>query len=1410
MSTTDGFVRRPRITPPRAPGGELNIQPPPDVPRVVPGGMLLKLLPVIMVVAVIGMLAMMFATGGRNILTNPLFMMFPLMMLMSMFGMFAAGGRGGGKKAAELNEERKDYFRYLAGLRTQVGDTSGAQRAALAWSHPDPRSIPDLIGTRRMWERRPADNDFAHVRVGLGTQRLATRLVPPETGPLEDLEPVSMVALRRFVRTHSVVHRLPTAVSLRGFPAINIEGVRQETRELLRAMVIELCAFHGPDHLRVAVVTADPAGEAWDWAKWLPHVGHPSLADAVGPMRMIFPTLADLETALATELADRGRFSRSAPPTPGRVHLVVIIDDGRVTGAERLVNDAGMEGVTVLDLTAPPDGLAARRGLQLVVSDGTVSARSAYGTEDFATMDALGIAECEAMARRLARYRLATAASLASLDSEATALDPGLPALLGIDDVSRFDTAVHWRGRTGRDRLRVPIGYTPSGGTVELDIKESAHGGTGPHGLCIGATGSGKSEFLRTLVVAMLATHSPAELNLVLVDFKGGATFLGLERSPHVAALITNLEQELAMVDRMKDALSGELNRRQEVLRAAGNFANVTEYEQARAAGAPLQPLPALFIVVDEFSELLAQKPDFAELFVAIGRLGRSLHIHLLLASQRLEEGKLRGLDSHLSYRIGLKTFSANESRSVLGVPDAYHLPSVPGSGYLKCDAGEPIRFNTCYVSGPYQPPADVRDTVTGVGDAPGLRGAMKMFTALPVPFDADDDASGLDTTGTNRVPPAASVGAGGSVLDQAAALLSAVPPASSPPSVPAPTASTPPASTPPASTATSDIPPEPAGVTAGTVSVPSLLQTLVGRIAGAGPSAHEVWLPPLDESPTVDGLIGDRDFSTPSAPGDLRVPVGIIDRPFDQRRDQHVLDLSGAAGNVAVVGGPQTGKSTAVRTLIVAAAATHTPEQVQFYCLDFGGGSLAGIAGLPHVGSVATRGDMDAVRRTVAEVTAVVRARELRFARLGIESMSDYRARRQDWMRTGRTGPDDPLADDPHGDVFLVLDGVGVLRGEMEFLEEQIGIIVSQGLSYGVHLIVTATRWAEVRPAMRDLIGSRLELRLGDAMDSELGRKAASQVPHNRPGRGLSPDGMHLLVALPRLDGDPSPATLPMGGQLALDTISLAYPDRRALPVRKLGTEISAARVAELVADAEIVLGPHQVAIGVGELELAPVILDFGVQPHFMAFADVEHGKSTLLKTIISGLVGGATPDQVKIVLIDYRRTMLGIITGDHLAGYASSGENATKMMHQLAAYFTKRLPPDDLTVDALKARSWWSGPDVYIVVDDYDMVATSSGNPLLPLIDLASHARDIGMHIVLARRSGGLGRALFDPVIGRLKDLSSDMLLMSGDRDEGYITGRTRMQRLVPGRGELVSRTRTQEMIQVATSDPTGPDTP
>ena len=323
--------------------------------------------------------------------------------------------------------------------------------------------------------------------------------------------------------------------------------------------------------------------------------------------------------------------------------------------------------------------------------------------------DQMDLASAEAFARRLAP--LHTVEGPVREDSLSRA--PELPDLLGLADVRSFDLDAAWQPRPQRDRLRVPVGIGDNGGPVLLDIKESAQQGMGPHGLVIGATGSGKSEFLRTLVLGLAMTHSTETLNMVLVDFKGGATFAGLSEMPHVSAVITNLENELTLVDRMQDALSGEMVRRQELLRGPGNYASLSDYEKARASGeADLDPLPSLFIVVDEFSEMLSAKPEFIDLFVAIGRLGRSLGMHLLLASQRLEEGRLRGLESHLSYRIGLRTFSA------LGVPRRPRRPRrlraaarSPGLGYLKPDQSTLLRFKAAYVSGP--PPRVGRGSVS-------------------------------------------------------------------------------------------------------------------------------------------------------------------------------------------------------------------------------------------------------------------------------------------------------------------------------------------------------------------------------------------------------------------------------------------------------------------------------------------------------------------------------------------------------------------------------------------------------------------------------------------------------------------------------------------------------------------------
>ena len=197
----------------------------------------------------------------------------------------ARGGRGGGSRAAEIDEDRKDYLRYLDQLRGEVYDTGDRQRRALEWNHPDPHLLWTLAGTDRMWERRVTDPDYCHVRVGSGSQRLATRLIAPETGPVEDLEPVAAIALRRFVRTHSVVPELPTSVSLRGFAAIGVGGSRSVARDLVRSMLLQLCTFHSPDQVRVAIVCGPDTAAEWEWTKWLPHTANPDVVDGVGAGR---------------------------------------------------------------------------------------------------------------------------------------------------------------------------------------------------------------------------------------------------------------------------------------------------------------------------------------------------------------------------------------------------------------------------------------------------------------------------------------------------------------------------------------------------------------------------------------------------------------------------------------------------------------------------------------------------------------------------------------------------------------------------------------------------------------------------------------------------------------------------------------------------------------------------------------------------------------------------------------------------------------------------------------------------------------------------------------------------------------------------------------------------------------------
>jgi S-DNA-T family DNA segregation ATPase FtsK/SpoIIIE len=867
-------------------------------------------------------------------------------------------------------------------------------------------------------------------------------------------------------------------------------------------------------------------------------------------------------------------------------------------------------------------------------------------------------------------------------------------ALYGIDDLSMPDLAHRWRERPLRERLRIPLGATRSGDPVMLDLKQAADGGMGPHGLVAGATGAGKSELLRTIVLGLALHHGPDQVNFLLVDSKKGATFAPLAGLPHLAGHVCDVDQDLYLLERLQDILAGEIDRRQRHLREAGPYLTIADYEQARTRGEPLAPLPELVIVIEEFGGLLSGTSTFGDMLVRIARLGRSLGIHLLLGTARPDEWRLRALDSYLSYRIVLRTFSPAESRLVLGTTDAYHLPRIPGYGYLRTAAATVTRFRTAYASGPTR---------------------------------SDSGSSGTEP------------------VDRPVA------------------------------------------------------ESLAVALAGHRAPVHRLWTDPLDEPPTVGMLLRHR--TPPPAsdrPGALRVPIGVIDVPRAHTRDVLAPDLSGGSGHLTIVGGPGSGKSTALRTLIMAGGATYTPEQVQFYCLDLGG-ALACLEDLPHVGSVAGRRDYDRVRRTVYEIAALAARREERFRELGITSMHEFRSRKARLARMSATEQAlEPISADEFGDVFLVVDGLDVVHQDYPALEQTIVGLATRGPLYGIHVVVTLAPWT--RLVLWDTVGTLIELRLGDPADSQLDRHAAGTVPPDRPGRGLGPDKLHLLIALPRLDSDTDPRQIAGGIDAAVRQLRTIYGPRRAPPLPLLPEKIPRTDVQQSALHAGLRQDAAHVVIGLGEKELSPVTFDFDAQQHLLAFADQGGGKTTLLYNIILGIIENSTREQARILLIDYRRSLLRVVDSTRVACCASA-TTVPDAVGTLCDVLTARIPGTEVDPDRMLDHPRWSGPEYYVIVDDYDLVVTDGDDPLEPLLEFLPMAHDVGLHVVLTRRASGVARALEGGLLGCLRDMSAATLLMSAPAEERKLFGgNLRTTTVRPGCGTLLGRNLDPELVQIA----------
>ncbi|THA33499.1 type VII secretion protein EccCa [Streptomyces sp. A1547] len=1318
MSTR--LIHRPArtIRPPAAPEARL-IEAPPNLPEGKAGNIAMSLLPVAGVMSSVVMMTVVrnsqFAALGA------------LILVVTVVGSLGLVLSQRGKAQRTRRVQREAYLAYLEDLREELAaeERERAQHADVL--NPPPYALYDIVrDPARLWERRRIDTDFLRVRVGTGEmpvrdlkigQQGSSVLTPPDRFMLNEASALSA----RF-RTGT---ELPLTVPLDRVGDISVVGPREDCLRVARALLVQTAAMHAPDDVAIALAVPGERLADWEWAKWMPHLLDTEQLDGPVAARRIAPSLEQLARRLGPELRRRASYAAevrrglSGKDALAMTSRLLVVADGHGEDAVELPrpDDAvGLRemGVTVLHLLEQRIQEPGHVGVRITVDGAQVlieDLREAEPISAHGTVDEAGIAFAEGLARMLAPLRL----SAESLIDAPLSGPVDFAELLGIDDVARLDLQRLWAPRGERAYLRVPIGISDSREPVLLDLKESSELGMGPHGLCVGATGSGKSELLRTLVLALVATHPPEDLALVLVDYKGGATFAPFADLPHVAGVITNLENQAGLVERVHASLAGEVKRRQQVLKDAGNVADIGDYAALRAARRPdLEPLPHLFVVIDEFGELLTAKPDFIDLFLSIGRIGRSIGVHLLLSSQRIEGGKLKGLDTYLSYRLGLRTFSADESRTVLDTTDAFHLPPLPGFGFLKVDTSHYERFKASYVSGAYRGPVQRADDE----DSGPLALEYEAFNTLSKP----DGQTPQETAARRRETG------------------------------------------------------------------PTELGVIVAQLEHAAPPVRRIWLPPLPDAIPLDAVagpldVGPRGMQLAKRRGRLTVPLGLLDDPTKQWQGQWYLDLTVAGGHAAIIGGPQSGKTTLLRTLVLSLALTHTPQEVGVYGLDLVGGGLQALAGLPHVGGIAGRSDRERAARTVEEVRNMLAAREELFRDYGIDSVEQLRT----LHAAGR------LPQLASAEIVLVIDGFGALRDDFEELDDAIADILKRGSGYGIHVVAAMLRWNDVRIATQSNFGTRVELRLNDPGESSIERKLAETLSADEPGRVLTDGKLFAQVALPRTDGLTDTSELGAVLERTARTVRATWSGESAQPVRVLPHVLEPHLLPGPVAE------PQRVPIGLDQTALAPVMLDlFAHDQHLLVMGDSECGKTSLLKTIAGGLIERYREDELVFAIMDPRRSLRGVVPEEFNGGYAYNTKMCAALAAGIATELERRLPDDSTSLEDLEPGSWGGGPRIVVLVDDYDVLTTAGQSPLAAFVPYIPSAVDIGLHFVLTRRVAGASRGMYEPLVQGLRESGASAVVMAGDRGEGQLFPGVYASQQPAGRGVLIRRGQSNRLIQ------------
>ncbi len=1251
---------------------------------------------------------------------------------------------------------------------------------------------------RRLWERRPTDEDFLHLRIGIGTLPSTVTI----TAPHPEVPDPRFQPVLNLEASYRWVPNVPITVDLKAGP-LGIAGPIALRNPLARALMAHLAVHHSPDEVHLLAIYSRQRAHEWAWLKWLPH-SHVlesstrlSLAnDSASAQEMLNQLMDDLNERY-NRLASR----RSDPASPDWPWLVLLVEDETLAAhhpaLQMLLSMESQnlhataiflsdrhatlpQGCATIAEVIPPDTVQIRRV--------GVAAEALAGKMDRSTPE-----DSETLARILAPLRVFSAESAVALPTNIRLLD-----ILGIRDIQQYNVQQKWKSRSSGELLKATLGIRRGGQPLILDLSHTGHG---PHGLVAGTTGSGKSELLQTLVISLALTHHPYDLGFILVDFKGGGAFSPLVSLPHVLGLITNISGNLA--ERALVALESEIKRREHLLVNEAKVSDIGRYQDLYWQGKVQEPLPRVVIIVDEFAELVTDYPEFMNGLIRVARVGRALGIHLILATQSPRGKVSQQIWANARFRICLRVEDVAESQDMLHRPDAAYLPRMPGRGYLQVGDNEVFElFQVARVASQYRATGDT-DTLIGqpserivihrvdsIGRRYELYDSRKF---LPAPSQQSTAQTDMEVVAQHLAAAAQRLG------------LQKLPspwPEPLPEHIPLPELlqkegyrgwngrewSFDDTSIPdPRFCGKCGAPLNPGAQFCGKCGQPVTIRcpqcgAQVRRSARfcpqCGRTVGKPAGPPLPHPPDMPG----RPW--------LGALIGLLDNPARQRQTPWRLDLGDQDGHLIVVGAPASGKEMWLRTLVVALARTHSPDELHFYLVECGGQALRALDGLPHVAGLFTPMDEERLRRMWVRLSDELMARKELCNQKKVDNL-------------GKLRQQDPSNVPPA--IIVVITGFSEFR--QQFPEEFAVLLrlLREGGNYDIHGIIVGDRAGDIPPAVSSTVARKVALRLADLDEYSviLGMRPKiekdARIPFGRGWYGRPP--LEFQTASPgyKQDEDEQAEEL---RQLAAE-MSRAWGGPRPKPVEVMPECLLLDDLlARIPAPAA---APFSVPLGVESIRLCPAwvdLIDDG--PDFVVAGTPQSGKTGLLMTWVLMLASYRSPQEVQFILTAGRRNSLQPLEAlPHVLAYARSYRDWQQkgLMQRITAEIHRR--EELLSDDPSRGNTL---PHIVLLWDDYDDFsnAVSGETEIQKGLDLlARRGRDVNLHTIIAGPMPNLGVGFSDPLPKAVRVWRSGFILRPlepGDQNPMGIRIRPGdIPRMVAGRGFLARHGR-EEMVQIA----------